>query len=115
MREKIVLKGEICDVCGRLINPFMNEDIYNPDTGRTEVRCEKNLKVGMMTPLNQYNNPCYGYGNIEKRKLFLCARCALRFERMFCDWIDECKKDGEQEREKRRLDIERKWAEGKKE
>ena len=104
MKKKVVLKGTLCDICGRIIDPYLNEHIY--DDGHSDVRCEKKLKVKMVSPFSQRNNSCFGYGNILSQKALVCGRCGFKFEKMFVEWKISCEIEGEEERKKRMLEFE---------
>lgn len=104
MRKKIILQGEFCDACNRVIDPYLNDQFYYD--GETRVACKKRLKASLMSPFSERRNMVYAHNNIDSHDMVLCGECAYRFYKMFIDWKSTCEAEGKDERERRRLMLE---------
>ena len=104
MRKKIILTGQLCDVCGCIIDPHFNESVYF--NGQTYNVCEKNLSVSLMSPSSQRHNKMYGFYNIAKQKDLICGRCAYKFNEMYASWKKECQDSGKAQRERLERQLE---------
>lgn len=118
MRKKIVIEGTLCDVCGRIAG---REHMYVGGYNDWSYVSPKTLKIKMTGGpfYNICSEPPYIRGKPRgkpRAEVYetVCPRCAAKLSKMYDEWRHECWRDGEQEREQRRLDFERKWADGSK-
>lgn len=95
MKKKVVLKGRICDVCGRLIKGFDVVPYDDPHTGSRHVG-EKTLKIRMEPSLFCLPDDVF----IEKQTLNICGQCADDLRRRFVAWKMEREEKGKAERER---------------
>ncbi len=112
MKRKIVIEGTLCDVCGRVAD---TRHMYVGGYNDWSYVSPKTLTIKMTG--GPFYNICSNPGSrADRAKEFetVCPRCAAKLSKMFDEWQRECWRDGEQEREKRQLDFERKWADGHK-
>ncbi len=118
MRKKIVLEGTLCDVCGRIAD---RENMYVGGYNDWSYVSPKTLKIkmtgGPFFNICRYPPIIHGKSRGRPRaKVYetVCPRCAAKLSKMYDEWRHECWKEGEMEREKRKLDFERKWTDGSK-
>ena len=97
MKKKVVLKGQMCDICGCLIDDSTEKITVD---GETVEMPEKRLKVSMGPPLFRCHDFMDSTHNIQGHNVLLCSRCAYRFKVMFVQWKTQCEKEGWQERER---------------
>ena len=82
MRKKVVLKGEICEQCGALINIDVDKrSSYTDEPHHSMV----SLKVKARGRHLNYN-------------VRICPDCFLSFYWMLMKWAEDCKTEGEQKR-----------------
>jgi len=81
MKKKIVMKGMMCDACGCIIHQELKEQVY--DNGLYTVS-DKMLKIDM-------RGSDYA---INKTKMHLCGRCAIKFYNMYKEWRNDCWEHG---------------------
>ena len=105
MKKKVVLKGTLCDICGRVFNPWEIETVYSTQHG-TFQRCAKKLVVRLYSSFwFKTESEYFDWGNIDHRKCVVCPKCAWAFEEMFCQWKQRCKAEGKKERERMKLNL----------
>ena len=98
MRKRVVIKGRICDICGRIIDNSGEADV----DGSKVTISDKVLRVSMYPPykLIRYSDMGNCCHNIARHKVLLCPECAYSFCTMFASWKSECEKRGWKERQR---------------
>lgn len=107
MKKRIVLEGELCDVCGRIAEP---KNMYVGGHNDWSYVGPKSLEIRMsgtdiFYDITQYRKNRKGRPRSRKFDT-VCPRCAAKLSNKFQAWLDECWRDGETDRMKRRLDLE---------